>query len=155
MVNFERIIHLLPQRAGKNQICNALTDVDVASRFRDKTFNSLLFFVIQIRNRTTLLLRIWRVHIDNKTATASTTRTRENVLRRPYFISPSVSPSRFLHLSYSPFSPSKYLKTQAWSTLNTQTHTHTNKRSHIHTIYSNIVIYSQTLDRTQMIRFII
>ena len=58
MVNFERIIHLLPQRAGKNQICNALTDVDVASRFRDKTFNSLLFFVIQIRNRTTLLLRI-------------------------------------------------------------------------------------------------
>lgn len=58
MVNFERIIDLLPQSAGKNQICNALTDVDVASTFRDKTFNSLLFFVIQIRNRTTLLLRI-------------------------------------------------------------------------------------------------
>ena len=133
MVNFERIIHLLPQRAGKKQICNALTDVDVASRFRDKTFNSLSFFVIQIRNRTTLLLRIWRVHIDNKTATTSTTRTRENVLRRPYFISPSVSPSRFLHFSYSPFSPSKYLKTQAWSTLNTQTHTQTHYLTLTHT----------------------
>ena len=54
-----------------------------------------------------------------------------------------------LHFLYSPFSPSKYLKTKYKHAL--QTHAHIYAQA-THTYY--VVIYLQILDRTQMIRFI-
>ena len=118
-----------------------------ACRLHDKTLRSSFFvlFWYKMYNDFKLPMTI------KATTTTSTTRTREKVLRRSLlYFTIRLSIKFSLHFLYSPFSPSKYLKTKHKYAL--QTHAHIYAQA-THTY--NVVIYLQILDRTQMIRFII
>ena len=113
-----------------------------AWRLHDKT--NCIFFVILISNE-----QRYQTLNDNKKRRRRRPQGHvKKVLRRSYFISPSVSPSSSLCIFFIP----PFLLPNIWK-LNTsmlyKSHTFTH-RPHTH----NIVIYLQILDRTQMIRFI-